>query len=627
MFHSLEETDVTCGEEKVKIKVSDFIADFFAEHGVRTIFSVVGGGSMHLNDSLGHHPHLQCIYNHHEQASAMAAEAYFRVNNEMAGLCVTSGPGAVNALNGVAGAYQDSIPMLVLSGQTKTSLLTRNSGLDLRTLGNQEFDIISAVGKMTKLAVTVMEPQDILYDLERAYFVSKNGRPGPCWLEIPVDVQGAFIEADNLKHYDPGADGKDKAQVDTDVAVDEKIERLADKLRNAKRPVIYAGNGIRISGGKKLLDQMTNISGIPVVTCWDSIDLMETEDPYYAGRAGIMGDRSGNFAVQNSDLLIAVGNRLNIYQVGYQLESWAREAFVAAVDIDGLELLKKTVRIDLPICCDASIFMEKFCKKIGEQLMDKRLFRSWAKQCLAWKNKYPVVENRHYDMTSLLNIYAFIDMFSKKLPEGMITVAANGSASVVGSAAYFIKKNQRFIMNCAMSSMGYDLPAAIGACVACGRKPVVCIAGDGSIMMNLQELQTIVTNELPVKIILINNGGYQQIRITQTNLFNKRYVGIGSDSGDLDFPDFGKIADAFGLPYRVCASRSDMEEAMNWVLDQDGYCMLEAVCATTQTFEPKSAVKKLENGELYSPPLEDLAPFLPREELKANMYIKMWDER
>lgn len=607
----------------MKVKVSDFVADFLVEHGIRTVFTVVGGGAMHLNDSLGHHPHLKCIYNHHEQASAMAAESYFRVNNEMAVLCVTSGPGAINALNGVAGAYQDSIPIIILSGQTKTLLMTQNSGLELRTLGNQEFDIISALSKMTKFAATIMSPEEVLYNIEKAFFIARDGRPGPCWLEIPIDVQGAWVETDDLKHYY----FDDKANVDSESIVDEKIEILIQKLRNAKRPVIYAGNGIRISNGKAIFDKLVNVSGIPVVTCWDSIDLMETDSPNYVGRAGIMGDRPGNFAVQNSDLLIAIGNRLNIYQVGYQLDSWAREAFIVDVDIDELELQKKTIRVDLPICCDASLFMRKLCNKLEEYKIDRKLFNCWQMQGSVWKNKYPVVEDRHYGMPDLLNIYAFLDKFSRDLPEGAISVVANGSASVVGSAVYFIKKKQRFIMNCAMSSMGYDLPASIGVCVASGKSPIICIAGDGSIMMNLQELQTIVTNNLPVKILLINNKGYQQIRITQTNLFDKRFVGIGSDSGDLSFPDFEKIANAFAIPYKKCSSKFDMEDAIKWILNEAGYCMLEIVCSTEQLFEPKSATRKLENGELYSPPLEDLAPFLSREELKANMYIKMWDER
>ncbi len=609
----------------MKIKVSDYVANFFAENGINTVFTVVGGGAMHLNDSLGHHESIKCIYNHHEQASAMAAEAYFRVENKVAGLCVTSGPGAINALNGVAGAYQDSIPMLVVSGQTKTTLMTSMSGLNLRTLGNQEFDIVSTLSKMTKYATTVMKPEDIQYCLEKALYLSTKGRPGPCWLEIPVDIQGAYVDVDAMSHYncDDGI-----AIIDDSEQIDNKIDIIISKIKQAKRPVIYAGNGIRISGAKKLLDEVVTLTGIPVATCWDSIDLMETDDDYYVGRAGIMGDRPGNFAVQNSDLLIAIGNRLNIYQVGYQLESWAREAYVIAVDIDELELKKKTVRIDMPVCADAGYFMGKLIEKIhSEKDFHKDIFADWIKQCKNWKKKYPVVSQRHYDSPEQVNVYAFIDSLSKSLPEGMITVVANGSASVVGSAAYYIKRNQRFIMNCAISSMGYELPAAVGACVANKNNPIVCIAGDGSIMMNLQELQTIVTNKLPVKIVLINNSGYQQIRLTQTNLFHKNFVGIGPDSNDLSFPDFEKIAYAFGIPYKGCNTMMEMPEAIDWVNGQEGYCMLEVFCTTTQIFEPKSATKRLEDGTLYSPPLEDLAPFLSREELKSNMYIKMWDER
>ena len=609
----------------MRIKVSDYVANFFARNGINTVFTVVGGGAMHLNDSLGHHENIKCIYNHHEQASAMAAEAYFRVGNKVAGLCVTSGPGAINALNGVAGAYQDSIPVLIVSGQTKTSLMTSSSGLDLRTLGNQEFDIVSTLSKMTKYATTVMKPEDIQYCLEKALYLAINGRPGPCWLEIPIDIQGAYVNTDEMSHYDSC---DETIGIDNDEQIDAKIDIIIAKIKQAKRPVIYAGNGIRISGAKKLLDELVTLTGMPVATCWDSIDLIETDNDYYVGRAGIMGDRPGNFAVQNSDLLIAIGNRLNIYQVGYQLESWAREAYVVDVDIDELELKKKTVRIDMPVCADAGLFIKKLINKLYfQKKFHKDIFADWIQQCKDWKKKYPVVSERHYDSPKQVNVYAFIDSLSKSLPEGMITVVANGSASVVGSAAYYIKRNQRFIMNCAISSMGYELPAAVGVCVANKSNPIVCIAGDGSIMMNLQELQTIVTNKLPVKIVLINNSGYQQIRLTQTNLFHKNFVGIGPDSKDLSFPDFEKIAYAFVIPYKGCHSMIEIAEALNWLNGQEGYCMLEVFCTTTQIFEPKSATKRLDDGTLYSPPLEDLAPFLPREELKSNMYIKMWDER
>lgn len=610
----------------MKIKVSNYIADFFAENGIKNIFTVVGGGAMHMNDSFGHHPKLHCVYNHHEQASAMAAEAYFRINNEMAGLCVTSGPGAINALNGVAGAFQDSIPMIVVSGQTKTSLMTRNSGLDLRTLGNQEFDIMSALGKIAKYSETVMKPEDIRYCLEKAFFLALNGRPGPCWLEIPVDIQGAFIDMKILRGYNSEHENL-SAVLDSDDEIKSKIAIIHNKLMNAKRPVLYVGNGVRISGCKDALCKLSEKFQIPVVTCWDSIDLIETDNPLYAGRAGIMGNRSGNFVVQNSDLVLAIGNRLSIYQVGYQLNTWAREAYIIDVDIDELELRKPTIRVDLPVCCDAAKFISLLLTQCKSDSSFHKNTQEWIEKCQIWKEKYPVVQKKHYEQELPLNVYAFIDSFSRALPEGMITVVANGSASVVGSAAYYIKKNQRFIMNCGMSSMGYDLPAAVGACVSSGNKQVMCIAGDGSIMMNIQELQTIVTNNLPIKIILINNQGYQQIRLTQSNLFKKNFVGIGPDSGDLEFPDFEKVAYAFGLPYRKCENKSQMDDAIQWVVDQSKYCLLEVCCSTDQIFEPKSATKRLEDGSLYSPPLEDLAPFLPREELKENMIIKLLDEK
>lgn len=605
------------------IKVSDYIAQFLKENGIKTVFTVVGGGAMHMNDSLGHMQGIQCIYNHHEQASAMSADAYYRVNNEMAGVCVTSGPGAINALNGVAGAYQDSIPMIVLSGQTKTTLMTRSSGLDLRTFGNQEFDIMSTLSKVAKYSETVMDAKDIRYCLEKAFFIALNGRPGPCWIEVPLDIQGAYVEEEQMRAYDKNLE-KDSATVDKKEDVENKIKLICEKLKDAKRPVLYAGNGVRISGGSEALCKVARKYNIPIVTCWDSIDLIETENTNYVGRAGIMGDRPGNFAVQNSDLLIAIGNRLNIYQVGYQIDSWAREAYVVDVDIDELELQKKTIRVDLPVCSDAKEFLELFMEYKDISVIDRN---DWLIQCQTWKKKYPVVEPRHYQQEEPLNIYAFMDKFSRELPENIITVVANGSASVVGSAVYYIKKGQRFLMNCAMSSMGYDLPAAVGACVASGESQTICIAGDGSIMMNLQELQTIVTNKLPIKIVLINNDGYQQIRLTQTNLFKKNFVGIGAESGDLGFPDFEKLSNAFNIPYRCCSNTQFMDKSIDWMLKESGYCMLEVKCTTEQVFEPKSATKRLSDGSLYSPPLEDLAPFLPKDELKKNMFIKMWDER
>ncbi len=364
------------------MKLADYVAHYLYTNGIKTIFTVVGGGAMHLNDSFGHHEGIHCVYNHHEQASAIAAEAYYRVNNEMAGVCVTSGPGAINALNGVIGAYQDSIPMIVISGQTKTTLTTQYSGLPLRTFGNQEFDIVSALNNACKYSEMITNPEKIRYCLEKAFFLARNGRPGPCWLDIPIDIQGASINPEQQIGYIPG-----NLEIESEDKVDEKLDCLIMRLRDAKRPVIYAGNGIRIAGAQQQLIELAEAYKIPVVTCWNSIDLIETESNYYAGRAGIMGDRAGNFAVQNSDFLICIGNRLNVYQIGYQYDSWAREAYKVMVDIDPLELKKPTISIDLPICYDARVFMTKMLNRRQEKTIKFVGWIEWVNQCQQWKQK------------------------------------------------------------------------------------------------------------------------------------------------------------------------------------------------------------------------------------------------
>lgn len=601
----------------MKIKVSDYIADFLAGHGITQIFTVVGGGAMHMNDSFGHHPKIHCLYNHHEQAAAMAAEAYSRVNDNMAAVCVTSGPGGINAMNGVAGAYMDSIPMLVFSGQMKRAMTTRYTKLPVRSLGSQEFDIVAAVQGMTKFAEMIEDADKIRYDLEKAYTVALQGRPGPCWLDVPLDIQNAMVESDALEGY-PGYGKELKAAAPSEVQIKEIVERLKD----AKRPVLYAGNGIRLAEGVAEFRHLVELLQIPVVTCWDSIDLIPTSHPCYCGRGGIMGDRAGNFAVQNSDLLICVGTRLNILQVGYDVKTWAREAFIVMVDVDEAELRKPTIRVDLPVCADAKMFLQALLQKASECAV----VPEWHRQCQKWKEKYPVAGKEHYEETDRANVYALMDSLSRKLPEGSITVVANGSASVVGSQAFHIKEGSRFILNCAISSMGYDLPAAIGACVAKGKTVTYCIAGDGSIMMNLQELQTIDTNHLPIKVFIINNEGYHQIRQTQMNLFNGRFVGIGEQSKDLGFPDFEKIAAAFGFPYMCIRNNQEIEEKLEEFLLNPGAGICEVFVSTNQNFEPKSIARKLADGNIVSSPLEDLAPFLSRDELKANMYIPLVNE-
>ena len=601
----------------MKQKVSDYIADFFVAHGLEQVFCVVGGGAMHLNDSFGHRKDMHVLYNHHEQASAIAAEAYARIAGKPAVLCVTSGPGAINALNGVVGAYQDSIPMIVVSGQTKSTMTVRSSGLKLRTLGNQEFDIVSALDNMTKYAEMVMEPQQIRYYLEKAYDIALSGRPGPVWLDIPLDVQGAFIETEKLYGYRAETDQNDLTNLST------VIPQISVLLQQAKRPVLYAGNGIRLSGGVDLLHQLVQRLQVPVVTCWDSIDLMPNDSRYYCGRGGTMGDRAGNFAVQNSDLLLCIGTRLNIYQVGYNVKTWARAAKTVVVDIDAEELKKPTIRADIPVCSDASAFMKALLENAG----DEADHGAWLRQCQQWKENYPVVLTKQKSADGLVNVYSFMDALSHALPEKSITVVTNGSASVVGSQSYYIKKGDRFIMNCGLSSMGYGLPAAVGACIANVKKSVICIEGDGSIMMNLQELQTLATNHLPIKLFIINNAGYHQIRQTQNNIFHNGLIGVGPESGDLGFPDFENLAAVFGIPYVGIKENHHVKAGIERALSFDSACLCEVFVTTDQKFEPKSATKKLPDGTLVSPPLEDMAPFLSREELKRNMYIPIVPEQ
>lgn len=596
------------------------MAQFLVDHGIDTVFTVTGGGAMHLNDGLGHQEGLHCVYQHHEQACAIAGEAYARMHNKIGAVCVTTGPGGTNAITGVVGGWLDSIPMLVISGQVRYDTTARSTGLGIRAMGDQEFDICRAVECMTKYCEMVIEPHDIKYCLEKALYLAQTGRPGPCWLDIPLNVQGAYIETGTLRSFDPSECADEEPQMPSR----ETIRTILEKIKSAKRPVINAGNGIRISGGYEEFCRLVEKLNVPVVTGWNSIDLIADEHPLYVGRGGIMGDRAGNFAIQNSDLVLSLGSRLSIRQVGYNYKTWAREAYTVVVDVDGEELKKPTLHVDLPVCADVKDVMRLMNEELGEVGLSTDPF--WLEKCAHWKKAYPVVLPKHYEQKGLANVYAFIKEVSRVLPEGYVTVVGNGSASVVGSHAYEIKKGQRFIINSAVASMGYDLPAAIGACVAEGGREIVCLSGDGSIQMNLQELQTIQTNRLPIKIFVINNNGYHSIRQTQTNFFGEPYVGIGPQSHDLEFPDMKKIAYAYGYPFFRCESNETLAETISQVFQVEGAAICEVVVSTDQNFEPKSATKRLEDGTLVSPPLEDLAPFLDRETLLKEMIIEPFSE-
>ncbi len=608
----------------MKIRLADYVANFLVEHDVKDVFSVVGGGAMHLNDALGHNKGLKVTYNHHEQACAIAAEAYARLENKIAAVCVTTGPGGTNALTGVVGGWLDSIPMFIISGQVRYDTTARfalkEKGAFLRAMGDQEYDIVKSVEPMTKYAVMIEDPLTIRYHLERAWHLATSGRPGPVWIDIPVNYQGMIIETEGLKGYDPEED-----DILLPPPVDDAvIEKVLEKIKKAKRPVFHAGYGIRLSGAYEEFRKVLEKLNIPIVTYWNAIDLIEDEHPLYCGRAGNMGDRPGNWAIQNADLILAVGTRISIRQVGYNWKTWARAAEVIMVDVDQNEMKKPTLHVEMPIWADAKDFLKKLNEKADQKVSDDE---DWIRICQGWKKDYPVVLPRQWEENGrTANVYAFVKYLSSRLPENSLTAVSNGACCVVGHQAYEIQKGSRVANNSAIASMGYGLPAAIGTCIGGGRKETICLEGDGSIMMNLQELQTILTNRLPIKIFLINNNGYHSIRITQTNLFNKNFVGIGPESDDLSFPEFKKIAEAFGYRYFSAHSNEEMKSVVDTVLKLEGPVFTEIFTDTEQVWEPKSSTKRLEDGTLISPPLEDLAPFLPREELEKIMIIPLIDE-
>ena len=609
----------------MKQRLADYVADFLAAHGVGDVFSVVGGGAMHLNDALGHHDKLHVTYNHHEQACAIAAEAYARLENCIAAVCVTTGPGGTNALTGVVGGWLDSIPMFIISGQVRYDTTARYAlaytGTPLRAMGDQEYDIVKSVEPMTKYAVMIEDPTRIRYCLEKAWHLATTGRPGPVWIDIPVNYQGGYIETDALEGYDPA---EDDALLPPPVG-DDVIAAVLEKIRHAKRPVFHAGYGIRLSGGYKAFREALEKLNIPIVTYWNAVDLIEDEHPLYCGRAGNMGDRPGNWAIQNADLILAVGTRISIRQVGYNWKTWARAAEVIMVDVDQAEMKKPTLHVEMPVWADAKDFLTRLAAAA-----ENRVFSGdeWLETCRRWKHDYPAVLPRQWEENGkTANVYAFVRYLSSRLPENSLTAVSNGACCVVGNQAYVIQKGSRMANNSAIASMGYGLPAAIGTCIGGGRRTTICLEGDGSIMMNLQELQTVLTNRLPIKLFLINNSGYQSIRITQTNLFsNHCKVGIGEESHDLSFPQYEKIAAAFGYPYLSAHSNAEMKEVVDKALAMDGAVFCEIFTGTEQVWEPKSSTKRLSDGTLVSPPLEDLAPFLPREELKKNMFIPLMDE-
>ncbi len=653
------------------MRVADYLAAQIPRLGVDHVFAVTGGGAMHLDDALRLRPDVHVIFNQHEQACAIAAEGYARASGTLGIAVVTSGPGGTNCITGVLGMWHDSVPALFLSGQVRFDTTVASTGLPLRQLGDQENDIVRLVAPITKYAAMITDPLRARYHLEKAVYLATNGRPGPVWLDVPLNVQAARVDPEDLAGFDPAElealpdrsirplRGQPIAIVEGLMAPDEMVprspswprphaapqergaawghfdhdvareqaEELIRRLRTAERPVVLAGSALRSAGAVDDFRALVDTLRVPVTTAWNALDAMWQDHPLFVGRPGTIGDRGGNFAVQNADLLLVLGCRLNVRQIGYEFAAFARAAHLVVVDIDAAELSKPTIRPDVAVHADVGWFVRTLRELAASQPVSTSR-AAWLSWCSQRRTRYPVVLPEYREREAPVNPYVFVDELSEQLDPDDIVVLANGAACVTALQALRIKRGQRVIVNSGTAGMGYDLPAAIGA--ACARRAgpvdkgrVVCLAGDGSIQMNLQELETLVHYELPVKIFVFNNGGYLSMRLTQDNLFAGARFGESSATG-VGLPNMLAVAGAYGLAANRVDSHAGLSAAIADALAADGPSLLDVVMDPEQGFAPKVIAEKLPDGTIESKPLEDMFPWLDREELRANMLVPVY---
>jgi len=599
-------------KKDMSMKLSDYIFHFLQEKGIKDIFAVSGGGAMHLIDSMGKNERINYIATHHEQAASMAAEGYSRIK-KLPGVCVvTSGPGGTNTSTGVIGAWIDSIPMIIISGQVTSDTLSR--GTPLRQFGIQECDNTKYAKDYTKYAITVTDPNKIRYHLERAYHLAITGRPGPVWLDIPLDIQGKIINLDELESF-----------ITPEVAKKEvkQIPEIIKDIKNAKRPVIIYGYGVRLSNSEELLLQFIKTTNIPVISSWTASDIVPTTSDFYIGRSGIIGDRAGNFSVQNADLLVILGSRMSIPQVGYNYEIFAREAKKIMVDIDIAEMNKESLSIDTKIESDLKDFFEQILSYISKNNIVFERQQLWMDKCQEWKTKYPVCLPEYKEEIEFVNSYYFIDFLSSKLPNDAVVVTDMGTSFTCTMQTFKTKKGQRLFTSSGHASMGFGLPGVIGACIANERKKTIGISGDGGLQMNIQELQTIATYQLPIILFVINNNGYLTIKSMQQNHFGRL---VGSDpTSNVKCPSMEKIALAYGIDFVKLLNHDDLHKKIDNILNVDKPMICEIMMHPDQPLIPKVSSMKLPDGSVVSKPLEDLYPFLPRDEFKENMIIESLD--
>jgi acetolactate synthase-1/2/3 large subunit len=594
------------------LKLSDYVTGFLVEHGVRDIFLLSGGGIMHLLDSVGSQAELSYFCCRHEQACVVAAEGYARASGRPGVALVTTGPGAINALSGVVGAWYDSIPLIVISGQVRRDLIADFD--KLRQKGPQEGDIRAMAGPVTKYMTTVTQPETIRYELEQAFYLAQSGRPGPVWIEIPVDVQALQVDEHDLVGFEPPSDDHLLEGADLHAAA----SALADELRKAKRPLIVAGAGIRLAHAEGRLAELMEVLQVPVVAPDAGKDLVAEDHPLNVGVFGPAAQRRANFAVQNCDLLVALAAGLSAKKVGFGYREFAGRARKIIVDIDRDQLDNQIIDADTRVQGDVGLFLDALIAEARLNPIPPR--PRWLDACSSWKKRYPPIADDHLIETGYINSYVFMGALSDVMGVNDLLVTGNGLESVSFVQAFRVKSGQRAFTNFNWGAMGWDLPLAIGACVGSGGWRTVCVAGDGTVQMNLQELMTIRHYDLPVAVFVFNNGGYSTIRATQRGLLDGRITASDPATG-VDDPDFETLARAFRLPYHRLAHSDGLASGIRTVLAESGPVLCEVMIGPDQEITPKASAFRRPDGSLESRPLEDMYPFLPREEVYENMHL------
>lgn len=594
------------------MKLSDYVIARVAQE-VRHIFLLPGGGCMHLVDSVGRNRDLEFVCNLHEQASAIAAEAYGQYTNHLGAALVTTGPGGTNAVTGVAGAWLDSTPCLFLSGQVKRADLATGRGV--RQMGFQEIGIVDIVRSITKYAVTVTEPRAIRYHLEKALHLARSGRPGPVWLDIPLDVQAAEIDVADLPAFDP----QEAAAPAAPDRLAEQVRQAIELLNQAERPVILVGNGVRLAHAEAEFLELCEWLQVPVLTTWKALDLLPDDHPLYVGRPGAVGQRGANFAQQNADFILTVGARLDLGQTGYNHANFARAARKGMVDVDAAEIAKMQTPIDVPVCADARAFLQEMLRQRARVVARDR--SAWLARCREWKRRYPVILPEYWQEREGVSLYVLVDVLSDALQPGDLLIpGSSGACSEVTLQAWRSRPGVRVFNTPGLGAMGFGVPASLGGCLAAGRARTVCIDGDGGFAMNCQELETIRRLDLPIKFFVLNNAGYGSIRATQQAYFQGRLVASSFDSG-LTLPDIRRVAEAYGVATDIITSHEHICEDVRRVLERPGPVVCEVQVTPNQTTAPRLSSYQRADGTMASRPLEDLWPFLPREEFYANMII------